>query len=422
MSDKDVAYCEVIGDKITITTYTGGNPQNIFHLVKSFIITESCWNNCMIADFYVSEGIELLNYLPAGGEERISLTIQTPTRKSITYKFFVHSIRRMRTDAESNKREYILSCVSEDYLKNAHTLISKRYKDKEYKDAVDECLKVDLGISKGLEIEPTKGFFDYVVNDVRPFQIMDLLTERSVSAKYEGHNYTFYEDNEQYRFVTFEHLIETRQGKAAGFKYSYDTSNRAEDYEKPVNVRNILSYTVRDQGESVERVKKGAHRTQVREFDFIHGDYWKKEEYINSGDHAKFKKLDNTPDLHSGAYNSAVEAMPAVSLMTIKDSTRPDMKHNETIHNKRAHKFKMGSYTLEINVYGDTTLLVGDVIELKMPEFSGMTVSPPDQQVYSGKYLVTTVNNLLQKDGETGRFNHFQTLEVVKTNLKKSLG
>jgi hypothetical protein len=422
MADKDVGYCDVIDDKIVITTFTGANPQNIFHLVRSFRISESVYNNCMIADFYVSEGIELLNYLPAGGEERITLSVQTPTRKKIKYNFFVHSIRRISTDSQSLAKQYILSCVSEDYLKNAHTLITKRYKGKEYRDAVAECIQNDLGSSKPVEIETTKGFFDYVVNDVRPFQIMDLLTERAVSKKYKGHNYVFYEDNEMYRFVTLEHLIETRKRRAEGFKYVFDTSNRAEDYADAVNIRNILSYRVRDQGDSVEKVKLGAHRVQVREFDLIHGDYFKKEEYINSSDHGNFKKLDNSPDLHSTAYNAQVETMPAVSLITIKDSTRPEMKHNETIAYKRAHKLKSNAYTLDIDVYGDTTLLVGDVIDLMLPEISGVTVNPPEQQIYSGNYLVLTVNNTYEKEGETGRYNHFQTLELIKTNLKKSLG
>ena len=57
-----------------------------------------------------------------------------------------------------------------------------------------------------------------------------------------------------------------------------------------------------------------------------------------------------------------------------------------------------------------------------LPEISGVTVNPPEQQIYSGNYLVLTVNNTYEKEGETGRYNHFQTLELIKTNLKKSLG
>ena len=62
-------------DSIKITTFTGGNPQEIRHLVTGLDVFESLDNYTIVCDIIVSEGIELLNFLPAGGEEKISFKI-----------------------------------------------------------------------------------------------------------------------------------------------------------------------------------------------------------------------------------------------------------------------------------------------------------------------------------------------------------
>lgn len=421
MKDYDAGDVEVLGNMIMITTFTGGNPQNIFHLVRAFDIYESIDNFTLTADFYVADGIELMNYLPIGGEERIYLTIQTPQRKACSYKFLVESVQGMKSNDQSNTKYYKLRCVTDDFFKNTSLLYTKRYKEMEYQAAVKEVIDVDLGGYKNVEVEPTKGIFDYTVNSVRPFQTIELLTERAVSASNKGTNFYFYEDNESYRFVTIEYLYEQRKGKADSFEFVYDTSNRQADYESVINVRNVLSYETLTQGSSMSKVVSGASRNQVREFDLLHGDYFKKYEYINSGMHTDFKKVDNTPDLNSAAWNSAAEVKPGKSVMVFKDSTRPDMKHNEFIHYKRAFEQKVFQYGLRLRVYGDTSLMVGDIINLKMPEITGMTKEPPQQEIYSGKYFVKEIRHMCEKK-ENGEFEHYMILDVRKSNLKRALG
>jgi hypothetical protein len=276
-------------------------------------------------------------------------------------------------------------------------------------------------VSKDVEVEPTLGFFDYTVNSVRPLQTMELLTERAVSSKHKSSKFYFYEDNEKYRFVTLEYLYAQRQPKAESFEYFYDTSNRQADYEKVINVRNVLSYETLTQGASMSKIVKGALRNQVREFDILHGDYYKKYEYINSSMHTEFQNVDGPSDLNSAAWNAAAEVKPGRSVMVFKDSTRPEMKHNEYIHYTRAFEEKVFQYGLRLRVYGDTSLLVGDIINLKMPEISGLTIDPPEQQIYSGKYFVKEIRHMFNKK-ENGEYDHYMILDVRKSNLKKAVG
>jgi hypothetical protein len=411
----------IVGDQIIIESFTG-KQLNIRNLVKSFDVFESLNNSTLTADFYIADGIELLNYFPVAGEETITVTFQTPNRKALTYKFFVESIVGQKSNDTSVSKTYILRCVTKDFLKNSYTVYTKRYKDLDYSAAVKKVITEDLKSEIGsLYIENTQGKFDYVVNGVRPFQTIALLCERAVSAKYKSSFFYFYQDNEGYHFRTIEDLIEERRGLAEMFTYKFPTNSGSNPYEKNINFRNILSYETMSQGSTTDKVKSGAFYTQVREFDMMNGDYYNKWEYINPSDHKSFSSTDNTEDFNSASFNGEVIQLPAVTRMVVKDGLRPDMKHNEAIVNKRAFQNRINQYGLRLRIYGDTTMRVGDVIKAELPDISGVTVSPNQQKIYSENYIILEMKHRLdQKEG--GLFEHFIILDLRKTNMYTSIG
>jgi len=411
---------DVICNEIMLYNFNRSESQNIYNLVTEIDIYESLTNNTLCADIGISEGIELLNNFPMNGEEFIEFKIQTPSRKEITYSFFVESIEGITSNDNSMLKSYILRCVTEDYLTNSYKLYSKRYSDLGYDEALTQVIQVDLGSSKKIQTETTTGKFDYVVNNVRPFQVIDLIKERAVSAeKNISSLFFFYEDNEQYRFLTLEKLIEDRKDNANNFVFVYDTSNRASNFEEVINIRNILSYTTGNQGSSIDKVRSGRMANQVRQFDILTGAYYDKYEYNNVVDSSNFKKTDSDIDFNSDSFNTKVTSSPGRSSMVFKDGTRPDMKHNTTIHYKRPFQEKISQYSVTIRVYGDTSLLVGDMIKLNIPEITGVTVEPKQQEIFSNNYIVFSQRHMLRKRSNDGRFSHFMSLDLRKPNLHK---
>jgi hypothetical protein len=417
----DVSDVIITGDQILLFDFKKTKFQNIYNLVKSVDIYESLNNYTLQADFYIADGIELLNYFPIAGEEHILLSFETPSRAMITYEFFVTSIVAQKSNDQSNLKTYILRCVTKDYLKNSHTLFSKRYTNMDYDAALNTVIKQDLKSSKPLNVESTKGKFDYVVNGVRPLQVVNLITERAVSAKYKSSFFVFYEDNQGYHFTTIEKLIEERKSGAADKEFVYDTSNRLNDYEKVINFRNILSYETLTQGTTVDKVKSGAFKNQVREFDISTGDYYNKYEYVNPSDQMSFQKTDNVFDFNSDAFNAEVIDMPATSKMVLKDGKRPDMKHNEVIHMKRAFFDRIQQYGLRIRVYGDTSIRVGDIIKASLPDISGVTVEPEQQKIYSENYIIIGLKHILDQK-VNAKFEHYMILDIRKPNMFTAIG
>lgn len=406
-------------ESITLLNVAGSEPKDISNIVQQLDIYESLNNYTLSADIYVAEGIELINNFPLKGEEFVQFSIQTPDRKKIKYNFFVESIKKVIPNENSMLKYYILRCVTQDFLKNSYTVFSKRYTDLGYSDAVKRVL-YDLGSNKNVSIEDTKGKFDYTVNNVRPFQVIDLIKERAVSSENNISSlFFFYEDNEQYNFVTFEKLITERKYKAQQFQFFYDIVNLNVDIEKVINVRNILYYQVKTLGSSISKIQNGKMANQVRQFDILHGTYYDKYEYSNTTDYKNFKATDQKVDFNSSSFNDMVASTPGRIAMTVKDGTRPEMKHNENIPYKGPFREKLNQYALNIRVYGDTSLMVGDVIDINMPEISGVTKEAEEQKIHSGNYVVFTLNHSIVREGLDGRFHHYMNLDLRKPNLKR---
>jgi len=417
VAQKDPAHVEISGGKIMLKTFSGGKELNIMNHVRSFDIFESLDNYTITADFYIAEGIELINEFPLGGEETIELTIQTPGKAAATYKFFVESIQGMKTNDTSMLRSYKLSCCTKDFLKNSCTVYSKRYKDLKYHEALSTIINTDLGAEESLQtIEQTKGKFDYVCNNVRPFQIIDLIKERAVSA--EGNQssvFVFYQDNKGYHFQTIEKLIKDRKGGAEGKKFKYESGNRALPYENARQYRNILSYENVTQGSAVRKVTAGAMKNEIREFDFHRGTYYQKEEYINLAHHKAFEATDDKEDFNSADYNSFTSKLPGITRLAIKDATRPEMEHNKNIHWQRAFRERMFQNVVRIRVYGDTSIRVGDIVKLEFPEISGITRAPKQNKIFSENYIVTNLKHRADQK-RNGIFEHFCIMDVAKPN------
>lgn len=418
----DISDVIIANDEILLSKFSGGESRNIYNLVTQIYLHESLTNATLSADIYLAEGIELINNFPMNGEEFIEFTFQTPLRKEITVKLFVESIDNQITADNSLIKSYVLRCVTEDYLKNSFHLFSRRFTDMNYDVAVTSIMNEELKTNKSIEVESTKGKFDYVVNAVRPLQAIDLIRERAVSGeRNESSLFFFYEDNEQYRFLTLEKLIEDRKEKSKrpDYIFVYDTANRASPYDKVINYRNILSYRTINQGTTIEKVKRGRMRNQIREFDIRTGAYYTKKEYINLVDNPKFKKIDESWfDFNSDVFNGYVTEFPAVSEMVVKDSTRPEMEHNKTIHMKRPFADKLHQYSVHLRVYGDTDVLLGDTIRLSIPEITGTSIAPPEQEIFAQNYIIFSQTHKLEKRTNDGRFSYYMNLDLRKPNLQ----
>jgi hypothetical protein len=413
---------DIVGQKINLYKFNKtGAPINIYPQVTSIEIYESIYNYTLTCDVVMQDGIDLLNHFPIAGEEIVEFSIQTPGKRELSYTFLVESVVDYKIAPNSMQAFYTLRCVTMDFLRNSFTLISKRYTNQNYDVAVRECLNQDLQTDKPVEVEGTKGKFDFVVNSVRPFQIIDLLLERSVSASNKSSHFVFYEDVDSYRFLTIEKLINDRKGKANELQFYHDVANRVGNFGEVLNFRNILEYQIVNQGSSVDKVRAGNMNREIRQFDVLHGDYFDKYAYVNVNDHSQFAKMDASFDLNSDAYSSFASQKPAASGMVFKDGTRPEMQHNKNIVWQRPFSGKIEEYSVNMRVYGDTDILVGDVVKLNLPEATFSNSTPKKAERWSENYLITQLRHTILKQGSSNKYISFLVMDLRKPNANAAI-
>lgn len=413
MSQINEAGSVIVADKkIMLTKFDGSDPLNIYPQVTSFDIYENLDSYTLSADFYLADGIDLINNYPLGGEEQISISLETPgSTQIIKFDFLIENIEGLRTNAQANLKSYRLHCTTKDYLKNASMTITKRYKDMRYDQALTSLINEDFrGDIKLAYVEQTKGMFDFVINNKRPFQIVDIIKERACSSNNKSSLFVFYQDPDGYHFTTIEQLIKDRKSDAVNKTYNYRTSQRNLDIEETINHWEILSYETMSHGNQVEKTMNGAMRNQIRSFDIFRGTYYELKEYINNTNHKDFERVDDGEDTNSVGFNEFTEMMPAVSRMVVKDTLRPEMQHNNFIHYQRPYMEKLAQSGLRIRVYGNTDVRVGDVINLNFPEISG-TDRQKTADISSSNYLITALKHRCDK-ADSNEFNHTMIFEL----------
>jgi hypothetical protein len=391
---------------------------NISNFVQTIDIYESLDNQTIQADFFMVEGVDLISTFPIIGEEHIELSFSSNDNKTLSFSFFLQSIELNRTNVMGNKRSYVLRCVTQDYIKNSFTTFSKRYKDIGYNTAIKSILSEQLKSEKSVFVENTLGRFDFMVNGLRPLQVVDLIRALAISKENSSSLFYFYEDSSGYNFVTIDHLIKQRIETANERNFYYEPAMIAGDMEKKLAYRNILSYQITTHGSNVEKLKSGSMRNRINQFDISTGDYYHSIEYINSLYGGNFLIGGNDVDFNSEAFNNFAGSSLAYSKLLVMDTLRREEQsfNLEQEVFKRAYKIKINQFNVNMRIYGDTDIMVGDVINVNVKEFSG-TDENPDQKLTSGPYFIYSLRHHISKTENGDKLMYNMVFDLKKPNL-----
>jgi hypothetical protein len=270
-------------------------------------------------------------------------------------------------------------------------------------------------IEKDVFIRPTNGLQKIIIPNLSVPDTIDFLTKE---ADCENHTpfYTFYEDGEGFKFEDFNMLAQ-REVKET---YSYTTQNIVEDPTKTESEikphQKIISYNVVRQTDLLENARAGLFRSRIINLDILKKQ--KKEVVFDYG-----KEFDKFNTLQQYQIPGDVTGEPLVYMMqsrTGHDSCCPlflpenhvPKKVNQIIARRNSYRNHLFNTIMEVTIPGDSTLCVGDVIKLDIPQATTLGKSDTKRDKYlSGKYIITKVRNKFGgKTGET--FTSF--IECVK--------
>lgn len=383
--------------------------------VKFIDIYESIMSPSIFAEFHVQDSIGLMEDFPILGEEYISIKFQTSNKQPITYLFRVNKVEQITSNSTNKTKSYVLRCVSPEILRNSVTLLNASYKDNLSK-IIQQIIENDLGTFKKLSFEETKGIEQIIIPNMNPFVAIDYLRQKSISKKYLSSSYAFFENSKGYNFITVEKLLEdiSKNVEYSDRIFFYDSSGNM-DLDN-VNYRNILAMQQVSFVDSVSKLQNGGLKNEIHSFDMLTGNF-KKIEYNNNETQDRFKFGDKNPvSMNTSGFDRKHGKTSSVSNMIPFSSENPANLLPEKTSVLSAFTQKIIQNIIQIYVYGDSEMTVGQGLTLELPKIEGVTRDKQKDEIQSGNYLISKLRHMILN---SDRPQHSMSMELIRGSLSE---
>lgn len=351
-------------------------------------------------EIIVSDGINLWKNFPIVGEEYIDISFKTPFIEDfITYTFRVFNVTDKKEDPVSRVSVYVLNCVSEETTK-AITIgkINKAFQ-KSHSNSIVEILTDIIETKKKIYTEQTKGVVTNIIPNLYPFQAIDFLRQQSVSNEVPNSSYKFYENQEGFHFRTLESLMYTKRDNTVGSKiFTYDqAATQPDPAKKAFGYRSIISINRNSVTNTFTNIGSGALNNITKSFDvvtkqtsIVKNDFRSVANQFIGAD--KISTPFNTSEMFNEISNLSKKAK---TIFNMKDISIPQEFAPENIGKKVSYSNLFNSLEIDIFVHGDSSLTVGDLVELDIVERKGTTDRSEKEQRLTGKFLICGLRHLI---------------------------
>ena len=376
-------------------------------------IYESVLEPTVIAEFIIVDKVGMFdhfNFL----EQKINIdftTYEDNKDGNVNYTLYPISVDPGETLPDDKGIVYKLTCVSRESIKSTQIknipLVRKKIESETIIDALLRLVETD----KKYFFEKTQGLQACNFTDLTPFEAIDQIRLKSMSANYNGHCFLFYENSKGYHFKTFEGLIDNGK-KKIGDKY-YTQVALADVSVTGSKWRNILGLKVIESGNQNVTRLLGGGKVLIKRKNVITGAV---DPF--TVDPARIEFI----SLNKGSISQSLTTKNELS----KDEGRIELVYYdptvETAEQAEARSLRpyylsfLFNQVAHITVYGDTTVSIGDVITCDIPEHNALTLGEErpyveSNEVLAGNYLVTKCRHILSFNEGA---EYMQALEIVK--------
>jgi len=204
-----------------------------------------------------------------------------------------------RTLVKQDTQVFILKLASVGWSNHSRTRISRGYKQKKYSEVVKEIFDDKLKIGtihdndeddytiKELNVEATEGTYSFLIPRWKPFRCFEWLAGRS--RKGDACNFVFYEDRDEFNFVSIESLL--------AFEPELTFSTDPAIGDKNVHrYFSITAYTYEDTGDILHSAHTGMLGSRLLTYDLLHKTF---TDYFRQGETGGCYKV--SPDVFTYA-------------------------------------------------------------------------------------------------------------------------
>lgn len=396
---------------LAMTLSMGNRALDISPYVAKCDIYESILSPSVIAEIIVSDGTGIFSSTLLTEEEVCISFSTTDAAQPVHYRLKVLDVNPVLRAQNDKSISYVLTCLNDEVMKSktmSSTLVRKQI---EAENVVQYMLTDQLNSDKQLFLERTKGLHAFSLTQMHPMDAIEKCRLISLSEKYPGSAFVFYENKHGLHFKSIEKIID--EGKRnIGDKYFIHSAVANADVAG-TRWRNILGYKVIQNGNAKVALAIGGYNTQVKRLNLIEGNL----EYFE-------KKAENVEfiSLNDKSINSSLQIENERGKNVTKNPLNlynPDQENNYLAEKYNYLPYYLShflSVVAHMTIYGDSTITVGDVITARIPEMTGLTNKEytPDDPMLSGNYLVCKCRHVLTF-GDNPKY--YQALEIIKDGV-----
>lgn len=399
--------------------HSSGKKLNLIGLVQQLDIYESIKSPSIFATMLVVDTIGITDNLTLGYSdvEIEYLSYKGPGDSNpATFKFKITSINNAQKAESGKYKTYTVNMASKEFIVSASVNLTENLVDITHDQMIGNIFKY-LKSEKPIKKESTKGIDTVNVSKLKPFQAIDKIRRRSVSASHASSSYCFYENRLGYTFATVEKII--AEGKKdpsvttgdRNFFLDSVSKNKASD----TDWRTILGWEHVQMENILDMVAYGGLVNNSWSFNINTGVFEKytfNKAQNDSNFTASSESFNLLKTVADELGNSADEhASGSVSLIPITNERESQRVEKNSF--LKAYTMKMLSNMMNIHIHGDSVLGAGSVINIDFPVISDITEKKQNKLI-SGNYLITQIRHIIIP---TGKPKYSQACEILRTGF-----
>lgn len=420
----------VVGEEGNSYNVTNRDALDIRFQVEQFRLNESLLLPITYGECWVHDGQNILDKIEVKGLNNIQFQFGNPgSDKLVTKLFRIYNITDRKRVSNASQVYRIMFCSEELLLASQYPVV-KSFKGKLISDIVkDICVNTLKIPQERLTIESTSGVLDMTLPWVRPFEAINKLARKALTAS-DHPSFMFYETlKDGFKFQSVETLFKA----PSVAKYIY---KQARVDSAVIDPFGIIAYKIKKAFDSISDIQSGKYASNLLTFDILRQkaetvrfdieEFFAKTQHLEGKNSSKSK----TPLIKNRlgeAPNKAFEAHSRYVLTTLNQPKNPyikarmpnilptqvektELQRNSFLQNFVDHRIKL-------TVPGNQSLQCGQVIDLEIisPELQddGESGVPKNEQMVSGRYIITTVSHY-----KTPTAQYYTDLTVVKDDIK----
>ncbi len=418
---------------------SSGLRVNVTDQIRELNIYQNINSPYMSGNLLLADSQGVAEMLPLLGQERLLFSLRTPEHEGKidfnNYHAIIYNVEK-RFHTTEREQSFLLNWTTIDHYKNIRTKISESFKGN-ISEIVTKILRDEnyLGTKKHINIEKTQNIRKFVFPNINPFQAILLVKEEALSEGERAPHFLFYENPEGYHFRSLDSQIgqlgTLNVPHKRTYKYQPPKGTATSDPDEALNT--ILSWTVTDNSNSFFNTRHGMYAStlfyhdifnkNIKEFEYnytrdkIGKRNSTNQESKNVGSIIAQTKIDMGKKLDEFPYTKIfVHPTASKKLYFEGDDKGSDNNAEEWLQESRSRALEREYFNLNIETYGDTDIMVGDMINVVIP--SNKPLAPPIVRasvdpILSGRYIITHLQHLVVPTDQ----RHIMRMQIMKDSL-----